>query len=164
METIRFFRSQTFSVEAELTEAQAAELDAYVRAVFRDGRPTRAELIGGGALERVAYYECDWPSDRVRRVHRELYPGIGATIISAKRPVGDERYETTSTDLDAALEIEGRWTRLCNGDDELLLEEHFAADGTLIEGMRYEWRRGDVERVWLRAADGNETLDFDANE
>jgi hypothetical protein len=160
----RYFRSQVYTADQEISEAETRESGGYVAAVFSEDSPVYAEVRGGGGgVTKVVYY--DRPAadaahaeahaakygggtpfevitqtlDEGGRRARDIYHyGGGGALAGIDREWLDERGEVTSeVHMDAGRRVVSRVEYEYGDDGALTRAQEFDADGTLIDEYKF---------------------------
>ncbi len=69
MTNIKYFESQVFNEEEEISYSEALKRSLYVACHFVENTPDFAELIGHGKIDRVVYYNREWPNEGLLKTH-----------------------------------------------------------------------------------------------
>jgi hypothetical protein len=122
----RYFISQVYDEESEITEAEAFERACYVVCYFSEEKPEYAELIENGEIYRVIYYEKHWP-------HREDFI---ARQLSRKDKTPYE-IALPSEYLDNE-EISKYYCFKAEGEFDFILENHIDSNGNLLSEIHLD--------------------------
>ena len=138
MANVKYFPSQVFSEEEEISYAEALNRSYYVACHYSNDTPDFAELIGHGKLDRVVYYHRKWPDEGLLTQHLTRYKDCPFEVISSP------------------IEIDGKRIHekfFCNGAGQLqaitqITEEHLNDGGVLEREIRMDAQRslyGSIE-------------------
>ncbi|MDY6898168.1 MAG: hypothetical protein SWZ49_08820 [Cyanobacteriota bacterium] len=138
MTDIKYFESQVFSKEEEISHSEALNRSWYVVCHYTDNHPDFAEVIGHGKVDRVIYYNRNWPDEALLEKHLSRYENSPFEVITSSR------------------EIETKLIReiyFCNGIGKLqaITEEHFNHQWDLLIEVRMDANRniyGTIEYVY----------------
>jgi hypothetical protein len=126
MTIVKYFKSQVFN--EEITYSEAISRTWYVACHYLEGSPDFAEIIGHGKLERVVYYNRNWPDELLLKNHLDHYNDCPFEVISL------------------LMEIDGKHVRnifFCNSAGQLqaITEEHINSQGDLLMQVRMDSQR-----------------------
>jgi len=159
---IRYFRSQKYTVEQEMSEEEALREGTYVRTVFDNNQPYRAEIFNRGELKELIYYGRDpRDTDFVCRLIKEQGP-IPVTIYGSPAPTAQGELQTLSG-WNPLGELFHITTRLVDDRGEPLREEVFDASGALLGIRTFEYRQRALTRIIFTRADGAEIVELEDN-
>jgi hypothetical protein len=153
-EEIRYYRSQVFTADDEMTPEQARSASGFVRAFAIDGKVVRAEIVSApDKIDYVAYYEVA-PSENLIRQHRERY-GARPFHISPPRRQENEYVVAETYEYNAHGELIEREQTYLDAKKWPRLQRRLAPNGDLLETVEYEYEAdGNLAIVRTRAADG----------
>jgi hypothetical protein len=154
VEHVRYFASQVYSAEDQITEEQAAAAGAFVRAHFVGERVDHAEIVAARErLQYVVYYRPQVSADVAQR-HRERYGEVPFRVSLAPRADGARTMiEEYVYDRAGAL-IEREQTAL-DEQGRPSLQRFFDAEGRLHQTVEFEYAtNGELAFVRTRNAAG----------
>jgi hypothetical protein len=157
---VRYFRSQDYTVSAEMTEECALREGTYVRARFTGSLPERSEVIIKGQLRAVIYYGHDPKNGGLVRQHREEYGAVQMTIYGHPLLTPEDELQTLS-EWNAAGELIQTTQRLVNNRGEPLREEIADRHGTPLGIRRFEYAGTDLVRIVFEGADGARIIELE---
>ncbi len=136
MENIRYFASQVFDDQEQLSYPEALERSWYVACHFIDETPDFAEVIGNGKVDKVVYYNRNHPdealvSEHISRYKDKDYP---FEVITPDRKIQEEFI---------------REIYFCNSAGELqsIVEEHSNLQGNLIMEVRMDSNKNPCGKI-----------------
>ncbi len=99
---IRYFQSQVFVPDQELSRTEAKRRGHYLACYYPEGRslahPDYAEVIRrtetGTQIQRVIYYDRPLPHTDLLRQHMDTYPNLRAEVVLPQVTEGDETIDT----------------------------------------------------------------------
>jgi hypothetical protein len=157
---VDYFRSQKYTTDEQISEVRALQIGTYVRAIFDDNGPERAEIFNEGQLKALVYYGRDPQDYNLARRHCEEYGLINMTIC------GPPLFTPEGT-----LQILSKWSPSCEPvqtikqliDDrgEPLREEVFDGGGAPQGVRRFEYDGTDLIRIVFTRADGAEIIELE---
>jgi hypothetical protein len=161
MTNVKYFESQVFSTEEEISYSEALNRSWYVACHYSDNTPDFAEVIGHGKVDNVVYYNRKWPDEDLLKQHLSQYKDCPFEVISLP------------------IEIDGKQIReifLCNSAGQLqaITEEHLNSEGDILRDIRMDSQRnlygsieyeydasGEISIVRELAPDGTVILEDD---
>lgn len=158
MTQTKYFDSQVFEQDSEITESEAKARGIYVRA-FMDGHGSvyKAEVVHDHQVTEVVYQGVEGELDiALREQHRAAYPGVSFQMTGA--PVATEqgqerrkeRYDAGGTLTEVVIEV-------LDDRGELLTEFRRDPHGALTSRTEYEYDEHG-ELAWAREYDGQDRL------
>lgn len=135
MTNVKYFESQVFSTEEEISYSEALNRSWYVACHYSDNTPNFAEVIGHGKVDKVIYYKRKWPDEDLLKQHLSQYKDYPFEVISLP------------------MEIDGKHIRerfFCNSAGQLqaITQEHINYQGDLLREVRMDSQRklyGSIE-------------------
>jgi hypothetical protein len=103
------------------------------------GRPERYEFGVGGKVQSVRYFDRVWPDPDLLAQHRDDYGEVPFEVLSADEsvPGAGKRRRMWSVRADGQL---GEYdVQTLDDAGEILAEERFLPDGTLLARIEYEY-------------------------
>lgn len=152
MET-RYYDSQVYLPENELSAADVSTRKSYVKAHFSNGAIERAEVVINGSLNRVVYYRDVW-SEVVGELHRELYDAVPYRVsLPDRRENGADVRDVYICNKDGALvEIE---RSISSADGWIQQEDRLRPDGSVMLTAEYAYNdEGEIVTVTTRDGSG----------
>lgn len=116
----RYFTSQVYNKDSELSEAEALKRTGYVACYFSGNKPEYAELIEEGNVYRVIYYNQQFPLDK----------GILQKQQSRKNKAPFEI--ALSPEYIEGKEITKYYCFKAEGEFDFILEHHADSEGNLL--------------------------------
>jgi hypothetical protein len=154
----KYFDSQVFEQDSEITESEAKALGIYVRAFIDDhGHMHRAEVVRDHQVTEVVYHGVEGDLDTaLREQHRAAYPGVPFQITGA--PVATEQgQERRKERYDAGGTLTAVVIEVLDDRGELLTEFRRDPHGVLTSRTEYEYDE-QGELAWAREYDGQGRL------
>ncbi len=144
MTHLRYFDSQVFQPEAELSRAEAVQRGHYLACYYTEGedqtQPERAEVMRhtetGVNIRRVIYYNRALPHTQVIYQHMARYPGLPFDIVLPLTTTDDE---TVRTDYHYAPTGHLRYTTTTRWNARHFLEIRRDPQGHLIGSLESEY-------------------------
>ena len=159
----RYFCSQIYTDDKEISEVQALETGSYVRAVFRGGNVDRAEVVMWKAIHHVVYYERTWPDTLLLAFHQSHYSGVPFKVSGSPVSVpGGTDFDVYEVEANGRLQrvIRRRLDRRGNP----VTESFRGPEGADLGSFRYEYQAGELRRVVEVRPDGTERLEFEEDD
>lgn len=136
-EGVRYFRSQVFAEDEEMTEAEALGAGSYVAAHYLGSSPDYAEVHAGGRIE-VVYYERPLPHESLVEAHRAKYGNVPFKILTPMSAQGGRRgREVYHYGGDGVLW--GVDEEQYDERGEMVLERHMDEERRLVGTVEYEY-------------------------
>jgi hypothetical protein len=134
MTIIKYFESQVFGEDGEISYSEAVNRTWYVACYYLEGNPDFAEIIGNGKLERVVYYNRKWPDEFLLKNHLNRYNEFPFEVVSS------------------LIEIDGKHVRdifYCNSAGQLqaITEEHISYQGDPLMQVRMDSQRNIYGKI-----------------
>jgi hypothetical protein len=142
--------------DRELTPAEAASAPDRSSRYYQDGKLVRYELVRDGKVRTVRYFDRAWPDPDLLSAHQSDFGEVPFEVLSVVEtvPGGGKRRRIWSVRTDGQL---GEYdVHKLDDDGEILAEERFLPNGTLLARTEYEY--GDDGELSLTRefdADGN---------
>lgn len=156
----RYFRSQIYTENEEMSKDQALREGTYVRTAFTDNRPERAEIFNRSQLKALVYYGRNPQDAELARTHIEEYGSVPMTIYGPSSRTAEGELQTLSG-WNLVGELFHFTKRLVDDRGEPLREEVFAANGALLGIRRFEYNGGELTRIVFTRADGAEIVELE---
>jgi hypothetical protein len=115
----KYFDSQVFNEESEISETEALERDSYVVAYFRDNEPYYAEHVKEGNIQRVLHFVQHWPCEDILQKQISSNLEIPFEFILPPENIG-------------AIEVRKYYFFNANGEFDFILEYHINTQGDLL--------------------------------
>jgi hypothetical protein len=140
--------------DRELTPAEAESAPDRSSRYYEGDRLARYELVRDGHVRTVRYFDRAWPDPDLLAAHQSEYGEVPFEVLSVVEPVpdGGKRRRIWSVRADGQL---GEYDdHTLDDDGEILAEERFLPDGTLLARTEYEYG-DDGELSLTRELDGD---------
>jgi hypothetical protein len=151
----KYFESQTFDLESELSQAEAIARGNYVLCYFNaNNEPDYAELIEEEKIYRIVFYNRNWPNEEL----------LKQQLMSAEKVPFEINLKS---DLSKSGEIQKSYNFTPDGQLDLIIERHIDTHGdlqleiyrdnsqNLLGKIEYEYSStGDLASSREYAADG----------
>jgi len=157
---VRYFRSQNYRFDQEISEKHALEKGFYVRGTFIEEQPERAEIVIQGQLDSVVYYGRDTKDRDLVRQHRQQYGAVAMTIYDRPLLTPEGELQTLS-EWNASGELIQITKRLVDDHKEPLREEIVDSQGALRGIRRFEYEGTYLARIIFTRADGAEIVELE---
>jgi hypothetical protein len=157
---VRYFRSQTYLPEYEISEDLAGQRGTYLRVTFRDDEPERAKIVVKGELQELIYYGRDPRDASLVHQHREKYGAVPLTIYAPASRTAEGDLLTLSG-WNPAGELFHITKRLVDKNGEPLREEIFDGDGTSRGVRHFIYGGGKLLRIVFTRSDGAEIIELE---
>jgi hypothetical protein len=125
--------------DRELTPDAAGSAPDRSSRYYAGDKLVRYELVRGGKVRTVRYFDRDWPDPDLLAAHQADYGEAPFEVLSAVEPGpgGGKRRRIWSVRPDGQL---GEYDdHTLDDDGEILAEERFLPDGTLLARIEYEY-------------------------
>lgn len=166
MGQIKYFDSQVFDADSELTQDEAEARGSYVRA-FLDEQASacKAEVVRDRGVAEVIYYGASSEHEtELLPAHQAAYPGVPFQTVSRTVRNGDvwqqrkQRYDAHAALRETVIEI-------LDERGQLLVEVRQDEEGMVTSRREYEYDdQGDIVRAREYDSQGRMVDEYEANE
>lgn len=156
---VRYFRSQNYTAEEEISKDRALGGGTYVRVAFVHNQPERAEIFSRGQLEELVYYGHEPQDADFARAHYEEFGSIPITIYGLPARTAEGELQTLSG-WNPSGELFHITKRLVDDQGEPIREEVRDASGALLGVRRFEYNGCELTRIVFTRADGAEIIEL----
>ena len=164
MTNVKYFESQVFKKEEEMSSSEALNRSWYVVCHYSDKNPDFAEIIGHGKVDKVVYYNRKWPDEDVLKKHLSQYKDCPFEIVSSSRKI-DGKHIREIFFCNSAGQLEAITQEQMNAQGDLLMEVRMAPNRNLYGTIEYEYDvSGELSVVRERAPDGTVISEEDYND
>jgi hypothetical protein len=116
----KYYDSQVFNEDSELSEAKAFERNCYVACYFLENVPKYAELLENGKVYRVVYYNQSWPpNESILKQQLSRKERTQFELVSPSEYLGSK-------------EIVKHFCFKADGSFSFTHEKHFSLEGNLL--------------------------------
>lgn len=167
MSQIRYFDSQVFDQDSEITQGEAELRGVYVRAFTNEhGSVYKAEVVRDREVAEVVYYHdaTDEHEAELLPAHQAAYPGVPFQTVSrtvvkeGRRQQRKQRYDANATMTEVVIEV-------LDERGELLVEVRQNPDGAVTLRREYEYdAQGDIVRAREYDGQGRQVDEYEAGE
>ncbi|WP_414549575.1 hypothetical protein [Anabaena sp. CCY 0017] len=154
MTNIKYFESQVFNEEEKISYSEALERSWYVACHFVDKTPDFAELIGHGKVDRVIYYNREWPDDDLLKAHLSHYKECPLEIVSSYREIDGNKICNIFF-CNSSGQFQGISEQHFNFQGDITMEVRMNAERNPYGTIEYEYdASGEISIIRERTPDG----------
>jgi hypothetical protein len=164
MTDVKYFESQVFSTEEEISYSEALSRSWYVACHYSDNTPDFAEVIGHGKVDNVVYYNRKWPDEVVLKKHLAQYKTCPFEVVSSAIEI-DGRYIREIFFCNRAGQLEAITQEQINAQGDVLMEVRMDSNRNIYGTIEYEYdASGELSIVRERTPDGTVISENDCND